>query len=59
MDKTLATRCFDENFRRFGQSDEKGNLYNGLAKMATMVAALLSKVENLEQEIEALRRAPR
>jgi len=57
MDKTLAARCFDENFRRFGQPDEKGNLYLGLKNMALMIETLLSRVENLEQEIQVLRRA--
>ena len=57
MDRTLPARCFEENFNRFRNDAEKSNLYKGLGYMATMVSTLLSKVENLEQEIEALRRA--
>jgi archaellum component FlaC len=57
MDRTLAARCFDENFNRFRNDTEKFNLYTGLANMAAMIQTLLSKVENLEQEIEALKRA--
>lgn len=57
MDRTLAARCFDENFRRFGHPDEQGNLYLGLKNMALMLETLLSQVEHLEREIQALKRA--
>jgi hypothetical protein len=56
MDRTFPARCFEENFNLFRNDHEKSNLYKGLGYMATMIATLLSKVENLEQEIEALRR---
>lgn len=55
MDK--AARCFQENFNIFHKDTEKFNLYRGLGYMATMIQTLLSKVDNLEQEIEDLRRA--
>ncbi|MGA7563069.1 MAG: hypothetical protein WBW55_07705 [Desulfobaccales bacterium] len=57
MDRTLPERCFQENFNMFRSDHEKSNLYKGLGYMAAMVGTLLSKVENLEQDIEALRRA--
>ena len=57
MDRTLAARCFGENFNRFRNDTEKFNLYTGLENMAAMIQALLSKAENLEREIEDLRRA--
>ena len=56
MDRTLPARCFEENFYMFAKDHEKSNLYNGLGHMAKMIETLLSKVENLEREIEALRR---
>ncbi len=55
MDK--AARCFQENFNLFHKDTEKFNLYRGLGYMAAMIQTLLSKVENLEQEIEAVKRA--
>lgn len=56
MNRTLLARCFEENFNLFRNDNEKSNLYKGLGYMATMIETLLSKVENLQQEIEALRR---
>ena len=57
MDRTLANRLFEDNFNRFGRTDvEKNQLYRGLGNMAAMLEALLSKVENLEQVIAALKR---
>jgi hypothetical protein len=55
MDRTLPERCFQENFNMFRTDHEKSNLYKGLGYMASMVHELLSKVENLEQEVRALR----
>lgn len=55
MDRDLATRCFNENFNRFGQQFEQGNLYLGLKNMALMLKTLLSKVENLEREVQFLK----
>ncbi|MGP8049878.1 MAG: hypothetical protein ACLPYB_04635 [Desulfobaccales bacterium] len=57
MDRTLAARLFADNFERFRNNTEKSQLYGGLANMADMVEAILSKLDGLEQEIEALRRA--
>lgn len=53
----LAARCFNENKNRFGNpqtSPEKFNLYNGLEHMAIMIENLLSRVGNLESQIQSL-----
>lgn len=55
MDRNLPTRCFEENFNLFYRDPEKYNLYKGLGYMAEMIALILQKVENLEQEIRRAR----
>jgi hypothetical protein len=56
MDKSLADKCFEENYYMTAKDPEKANLYKGLGRMAVMLQDLLAKVDRLEHEIQALKR---
>lgn len=59
MDPEFAAQRFYENLVHFGNAKtnpEKFNLYMGLQHLAIMVETLLSKVSNLEGEIQRLKR---
>lgn len=54
-----ATRCFDENLRRYAPPDtqpEKFNLYHGFANLARAIADLEAEVGSLRQQIRRLER---
>jgi hypothetical protein len=57
MNGRFADKCFEENFNMFPRDHEKQNLYKGLGHMALMLEAISSKIENLQEEIRALRHA--